>query len=178
MVKLIIHQFPKDHNCISILCGALSLACWGTGVLSSVEGTSTDVCVGARERGNSGDCQGWLGWLHGWGQRFGYFVALKSIGMSRFAAIRRKGYVEGTTTAVFHRSKISVVSLGEKFSGTRGFAEGNTASLTGRFYLFPTKNSSSTCFCFWLLLCLSWGATDKELAASILSSQQLVMGLL
>lgn len=67
-------------------------------------------------------------------------MALKSAGMSRFAAIRRKGYVEGTTTAAFHQSKISVVSLGEKCSGTHGYAGGNTTSLTGHFYLFPTKN--------------------------------------
>lgn len=145
MVKLIIHQFPKDHNCISILCGALSLACWGTGVLSSVEGTSTDVCMGARERGSSGDCQGWLGWLHGWGQRFGYFVALKSIWMSRFAAIRRKGYVEGTTTAVFHRSKISVVSLGEKFSG---MLREKQLPWQGAFIFFPLKTLEVPAFAF------------------------------
>lgn len=173
MVKLIIHQFPKDGNCISILCGALWLACWGTGVLGGAEVTSTDICVGAQERGSSGDCR-----AIDWGQRFACFVALKTAGMSRSAAIRRKGYVEGTTTAVFHQSKISVVSLGEKFSGTCGYAEGNTASLTGHFYLFPTENWSSTFFCFWLLLCLSWGETDKQLTASILSSQPLVMVLL
>lgn len=36
-------------------------------MLSRVEVTSTDVCVGAQERGSSRDCQGWLGWLHGGG---------------------------------------------------------------------------------------------------------------
>lgn len=65
MVKLIIHQFPKDHNCISILCGVLWLAWWGTGVLSSMEVTSTDVSVGAWERMSSGACQRLLGWLYG-----------------------------------------------------------------------------------------------------------------
>lgn len=103
MVKLIIHQFAKDHSCISILCGALQLACWGTGVLSGVEVTSTEVCVCAQERGSRGACQRWLGWLYGWGggQRFGCFMTLETSGMTR-----RKVYVEGMTTAVFHQSKI------------------------------------------------------------------------
>jgi len=49
-------------------------------------------------------------------------VALKGAGMSRFAAIRMKGHVEETTTAIFPQSIISLVSLGEKCTGTHGYA--------------------------------------------------------
>lgn len=65
-------------------------------------------------------------------------MALKRAEMSRFAAIGKKAYVEEMTTAVFCQSKISLVTLGEKFSGTHGNAEGNIASFTRHF--FPTKN--------------------------------------
>lgn len=145
MVNLIIHQFPKDCNCISILCGSLQLACCGTWVLSCLVVTSTDDCVGAQARGSSRDCQGWLGWEWEWEQRCGRFVSLKRAEMSRFAAIRGKVCVEEMTTAVFHQSKISLVRERNSL-GLMGVLREIQLPLQGTF--FPLKTDQVPAFGF------------------------------
>lgn len=112
-------------------------------MLSSMEVTSTDVCVGAWERRSSGDCQRLLGWLYEEGK--GNFRALKSAGRSRFAAVRTKQYVEGMTTAVFRQSKICVVW------------ERNSLGLVvmQKEMQLPWQDTFIFCFCYGLLFCLS-----------------------